>query len=438
MDLASIKNNTKGTIIRFSIPAIISMVMTSLINVADGFFLGNYVGPSGMAAVNLGLPIIYLFLAAGLTCSAGGSAIAGMSYGAGNHKKCADVFTQTMVTVLAVSVVLSILMQFCLKPLVGFLRVEGETASYFDAYYRILLFELPLVVINSSLGMFVRGEGYPRYFMVASSLSVGMNILLDYLFSHYLHWGVQGIAYASLISASATFAMLISFFIRKAEVFRFSRFSFAKGVLMDSLRNGASEGIGEMSMCIAMFSYNYMIIRKVGLDGVTAFTIVGYVSFVFSMIILGFGQGEFPLSSFCFGAGDKSLTDSIRKETNKMGFMVGTILFLIMSILASWYSSLFVRDEAIVTMVRQGLPIFMVSFLFQPINVITSFHFTSIGKAKESAIISSLRGFIILLACIFTLPSLFGMTGVWCVAPMTEGLTFLCTLWYIRKKEYPF
>ncbi len=104
MNLESIRGDKAGTILRFSIPSIIAMILTSLITVADGFFIGNFVGGSGIAAVNLGLPIIYLYLAVGLMVSVGGIAIAGMALGGGDIQKCNNVFNQTMSTVVAASV----------------------------------------------------------------------------------------------------------------------------------------------------------------------------------------------------------------------------------------------------------------------------------------------------------------------------------------------
>jgi Na+-driven multidrug efflux pump len=206
------------------------MILTSLITVADGFFIGNYVGPEGIAAVNLGLPIVYLYLALGLMVSVGGVAIAGMALGGGNMKKCSDVFNQTMCTVIAASVLLSAVMWFCLGPIPGFNRAGAAVAA---------------------------------------------------------------------------------------------------------------------------------------------------------------GSG--------------------------------------------WYGGIFVNSEAVEELVRTGVVIFGVSFLLMGVNSITFSYFTSIGKALESAVISSARGLVILLACTFTLPPLLGMTGVWLVAPVTEGLTLLLSLFYIRK-----
>jgi Na+-driven multidrug efflux pump len=86
-------------------------------------------------------------------------------------------------------------------------------------------------------------------------------------------------------------------------------------------------------------------------------------------------------------------------------------------------------------MIQSGMPIFAASFLFTGINVITSFYFTSIGKAKESAAISSARGLVILLICIFVLPPIFGMTGIWLAAPLTEIITLLISISFIATEK---
>jgi Na+-driven multidrug efflux pump len=86
-------------------------------------------------------------------------------------------------------------------------------------------------------------------------------------------------------------------------------------------------------------------------------------------------------------------------------------------------------------MIQSGISIFTLSFLFSGINTITSFYFTSIGKAKESSAISALRGLVVLLISIFTLPVLFGMTGVWMVAPVTEVITIPVSIYFILKND---
>lgn len=100
---------------------------------------------------------------------------------------------------------------------------------------------------------------------------------------------------------------------------------------------------------------------------------------------------------------------------------------------SSLYSRIFVDDVAVQQMIKSGILIFMWSYILCGLNAIASFYFTSIGKAKESAVISSARGLVILLAAIFVLPAILGMNGVWLASPATEILTLAITLFYLKK-----
>ena len=435
MNLEQLKQDTTKMIWQFSIPAIISMVLTSLITIADGFFIGNYVGKEGIAAVNLGLPIIYLYLGVGLMVSIGGVAIAGMALGSGDESACSQVFRQTIVTTFIFSVLLSFIMVFSFQPMLSLLRADRCVIGYFQEYYRIMLLELPVMVVNSSFGMFIRGEGHPKYYMKISIMDVLFNIFLDYVFADWLHMGVAGIALASLLAALASFICILYFFVRKASIYRLGGFRFSGKICVQSMLNGSSEFIGEMSTGIAMFAYNFVIMRKIGADGVTAFTIVGYVAYAFSMVIVGFGQGTSPLISFAYGAKEKILAAHIRRRTNRYVCCAGIVVFLLMAAGMEWYSRLFVQNERVEGMIQSGMLIFMTSFFFSGVNAITSFYYTATGRAFESAVISASRGLVVLLACIFTLPFLFGMTGVWLAAPVTEGITLGITLYFLRSRQ---
>ncbi|MEA5085143.1 MAG: MATE family efflux transporter [Lachnospiraceae bacterium] len=435
MNLKNIQSNKVKTILQFSIPSIIAMILTSLVTVTDGFFIGNYVGKEGLAAVNLGLPIVYLYLAVGLMVSVGGVAITGIALGNSDINKCNNVFNQTMFTTMVATILLSVIVWLCLKPILHILNADAQVARFFTDYYGIMLLELPIMVINTSFGMFIRGDGKPQYLMQVNILNVLLNILLDYLFVHWFAWGVKGVAVASLLSALVTLLCILYFFSCKSSVYKFGRFTFSGGVLGSTLLNGSSEFVGEMSMSISMFAYNYVILRNIGVDGVTAFTIVGYIAYTFSMVIIGFGQGASPLISFTYGAKEHFIAINLRRITNFMVLTTGALMLLLVLVGSRWYSSLFVKSIVVEQMVNSGVIIYAVSFLFSGINTISSFYFTSIGKAKESAIISSARGLVLLLICIFTLPLLLGMTGVWLVSPITEFLTLILSLFFIGKER---
>lgn len=435
MELERIRNNEVSAIWKFSIPSIIAMVLTSLITIADVFFTGNYVGKEGIAAINLGLPIVYLYLGLGLMISVGGSVLGSMALGAADKDKANTIFNQTMLTTVVVSFAVSLLAWFSFQPLLNILQVNEQVADYFNAYYKIMLLELPVLVINNAFGMFIRGEGNPQFFMKISALNVLGNILLDYFFARWLRLGVEGIAMASLLTSVLCLFWILLYFIKSSSVYKLKRFAFMKEILKSTILNGCSEFIGEISMSITIFAYNFVIMRNIGVEGITAFTIVGYIAYLVSMIIIGFGQGVSPLISFSYGAKEKELAKIFRRKTNFYVLCVGMIVFFVMYILSDWYSGIFVKSEIVKDMIQSGMWIFTVSFLLSGINTITSFYFTSIGRAKESAIISALRGLVVLLICIFTLPALFGMLGVWLVAPVTEVVTLPISIYFILKND---
>jgi putative MATE family efflux protein len=433
MDIDALRARKTSTIMRFSVPAIIGMVLTSCITITDGFFIGNFIDKDALAAVNLGLPIIYLFLATGLMLSVGGSVIAGMALGAQDIKKCRDAFNQTMAVTSIIVCILSFVVFFLLTPMLTLLHARGAVSAYFRDYYGIMLFELPVMIIASSFGMFIRAEGNPRFYMYVSVLMVVMNGVLDYLFAGPCHFGIKGIAYASLLSAIASLACVAFYFLKKSRVFAIARFTFDPAMFRDTMLNGSSEFIGELSMCVSMGAYNFVIMRRFGVDGVTAFTVVGYTAYLFSMIVVGFGQGASPLISFAYGAGDKRLAQSIRRRTNALVTAAGAIVVVLIVIASPFYGRAFVNDEAVLGMVRTGILIFMTNFLLCGVNAISSFYFTSIGHAKESAVISSSRGLVVLLIAIFVLPVFFGMNGVWMTSPVTEAVTLCLTARYLAK-----
>lgn len=431
MNLESIKNNKLKMILQFSVPSIIAMVLTSLINIVDGIFTGNYVGSVGMSAIELGLPIIYLYLAVGLMISVGGISIAGRLYGAGDIDKARDVFNQTMTVCTIVSAVISIVIFVLIRPLVGLMGLNGDIARLFTDYYLIMLIELPIMIINSSLGMFIRGEGHPQFFMMTSILTLIMNTVLDYLFAAVFRLGIKGIAFSSLIASLAALVFNLIFIIRIAKIYQFARFRFDGAVQKEMILNGSSEFIGEMTMFFSMSAYNYVILSRFGINVLTAFTIVGFVSYIYSMIIIGFGQGIIPLVSFAFGARDRQTAIAIRRKTSFLVIGTAVVIMIIMLFVTVPYCSMFISDGSIVNMASRGILIDMIAFPFAGINCIASMYFTSIGCAKESAIISSARGLVILLIAIFVLPAIFGITGLWIVSPVTEVSTIFITFYYL-------
>ena len=411
------------------------MLLETAITITDGYFTGNYVGESALAAINLGLPILYFYLGIGLCVGVGGTVICGKMLGAKERRKASEVFSQTITTAAVVCVLVSLAVFLMFTPILRALRADGELAVYFTQYYKIMMFTYPLMVIGTILGMFIRMDGKPQVCMMVSIVSCVMNIVLDYILVGRLALGVQGSAVASLaVQAIAVIAQMF-YFIGPSLNIRFKRYRFDRAVNKGTILNGSSEFIGEMASAISMFAFNYVLMKYVGTEGVAAFTILGFAVYGYSMISIGFGQGLTTLVSICWGAKEWETATELRRITNRILFVIGALFAVLFVVLGRQYAGMFGCSSSVEDMVTAGFRFYAVTFLIMGYNVINSMYFTSCGDALSSAIISSLRGIVLLLAFVFIFPAIWGMNGVWMAAPTTEAITAIVSVFLIVKQK---
>lgn len=435
MNLNQIKENKFKTILQFSIPSIIAMLLQTAITITDGYFTGNYVGENALAAINLGLPILYFYLGVGLCVGVGGTVICGRLLGAKDKCKASEVFSQTIVTAAVICIVTSFVVLMLFLPILRVLRADGDLSVYFTEYYRIMLFNYPLMVVGTILGMFIRLDGKPQVCMVVSIVSCILNASLDYILVGRLGLGVQGSAIASLAVQVVAVLVQLTYFLRRSSGIHFASYRFDGAVNKETFLNGSSEFIGEMASAISMFVFNYVLMKYVGTEGVAAFTILGFAVYGYSMIAIGFGQGLTTIVSICWGANEHKTAMELRNMTNKILFGISVLFAVFFFVLGKKYAVMFGCSSSVADMVSSGFRFYAVTFLIMGYNVIGSMYFTSCGNALSSALISSLRGIVLLIAFTLIFPAIWGMTGVWMAAPVTEVLTGMVSVWLIMKQK---
>lgn len=435
MDVTEIKKNKLKTILRFSIPSIIAMLLETVITITDGYFTGNYVGENALAAINLGLPILYFYLGTGLCVGVGGTVICGKLLGAKNQRKASEVFTQTMVTAGIICAVTSLGVLLLFSPILKVLGAEDELSVSFTQYYRIMLVCYPLMVIGTVLGMFIRIDGKPHVCMLVSIASCILNACLDSLMVGRFALGVEGSAIASLAVQAIAVLVQAAYFLGKFRSIRFRHYRLDRVVVRETILNGSSEFIGEMASAISMFAFNYVLMKYVGAAGIAAFTILGFAVYGYSMIAIGFGQGLTTLVSICWGAKEWAAAIHLREITNQILFGIGALFAGFFLVLGKRYAGLFGCSNGVADMVSTGFRFYAVTFLIMGYDVTNSMYFTSCGDALNSAVISALRGIVLLLAFIFLFPAIWGMAGVWMAAPAAEALTAIVSFFLLRKQK---
>ena len=271
--------------------------------------------------------------------------------------------------------------------------------------------------------------------MLNTLVTTVINIVLDYVFMVVFKMGVSGAAYSSAIAVLTGTLLMALYFLNPKSLFKFGRYQFSRADLIQTFANGSSEFIGQIAFSITMFLLNLVILRRIGIIGIAAMTIIGYSRYIFEMIVTGFGQGISPMISYNYGAKEQLLCNKLRNYTSKIAIVIGFVFFGLVFFAGKQYAMIFTKDTDLINLVMNGFKLFAFSFIFTGYNIITSFYFTAIGFAKESAIISSIRGLVLLTLNIFLLPIIFGQNGIWLIASVTELGAFMVAMYFVQKNK---
>ncbi len=430
------KKGLSKAFFNYSIPCIIGMFLTSSITVVDGIFIGNKLGGHGLAAVNLTLPVLYLLLGISIMTGVGGVTIATHSFGAKDLAQARQRFTLTLVLNAALMIIAVLLLRLFIDDIIVLLKAEADMYSYVKDYLGTISLFYLFMMMNIVFSMFIRGEGKPGLSMFFGLAGNIINIVLDYLFIIKLDYGMKGAAYASGIAVVVPFLIGSIYFLSGKSVYKPVRLNLNKLDVKSIIFNGFSEFIGQVSISITTYLFNYVILSRIGIDGVAAFTIAGYVAFLQNMILTGIAQGVNTLVSYSYGARDTDTIKGILSIALKASFVIGIATFLVLLFAGEGIASIFTGgNSGIVEIAKGGMRIYAVLFLFNGYNFVASSYFTSLGDAKTSAVISLLRSLAIISIFILVLPMIIGDAGIWLASPLTEAVTFALSVFYITRRQ---
>jgi len=430
------KSNLLKTFLKYSIPCIIGMFLTSFITVVDGMFIGWKLGSKGLAAVNLTLPVLYILLGITIMIGVGGLTLAMQSMGEKDKLRANRRFTFTVILNSAINIIAAVILLAFRDVIIGFLYEGGELYPYVRDYLGTMSYFYILMMMNITFSMFIRGEGKPQLSLVFSIMANILNIALDYIFIMRLDYGMKGAAMASGLSVIIAFALGFLYFISEKSNFRYCCFNFDMEDFKSIVLNGSSEFIGQISMSITTFLFNLVIIRNIGINGVAAFTIVGYISLIQYMVLTGIAQGIHPLISYSYGAKDSESIFKLLSIGIKAVLLTGVAAFLLSFVATKGIISIFSHGNTeLMNIANYGIKVYSATFFINGFNVVASAYFTSLGDARTSALISALRSLILISIFILVLPVIFGESGVWLATPLAEAVTFVVSYLCIRESR---
>ena len=394
---------------QFAIPSIISMLVGSLYNIVDQFFIGQRVGELGNAATNIAFPLSTSCLALALLIGIGGSSAFNLAMGSGHEKRAVNIMGNAVVLLAGSGLVLSIITLLFLKPLLLFFGSPKAVLPYAMEYTKITAFGFPFLLLSTGGGHLIRADGRPRITMLCNLVGAVLNTILDALFVFGLNLGMSGAALATIIGQIVSGALAIGYLMHgKTVTIRRENLR----IKWENVTRIASLGMAPCSNQVAM-----MVVQII-------------MSFV-----IGLSQGLQPIASFNYGAGKKGRVKEAYIKAISIGAVLAVIAFLMFQFFPRQIISIFGDGSELYY--QFAIRYFHVFLFFTFVNFmqpITSNFFTAIGKPKVGSFLALTRQILFLLPLILLFPLFLGIDGIMYAGPVADCLAaVVCFIMVYRE-----
>lgn len=416
---------------KFAIPSIFGMLIVSLEIMIDGMFLGRNVGPLGLAAVNLSMPLINFLMSVGLMICVGGGVITSIYFGKKKLNRARELTSITLMLLIGVLEFLSLIVLINLDFFINFLGANEEVYPYVKAYMIPMMIGAFFYTSPIFTETFVKIEEKPNLVFVSGSVCLTFNALLDYLFIQKFQWGMTGGAVATLLACMLGFlALLPNLHFKLPQKSLRIYIKDIKNIFF----NGSSEMLSVVSSTFAMYLFNLTLMKKIGVLGVSALTIVFYINQMLNISLYGLSQALQPLVAYNLGARHLDKIKKVLRVSLITGGALGAVAYIGSHIWGGFIIGIFSKgNQELMSLAKTALFYISFAYLISFLNIISTSFLTSIEKPIESVVVSLGRSIVFIAIPLFILPDLIGAKGIWLSIPIAE-LMCLVVSYFLMKK----
>ncbi|GAA3955900.1 MATE family efflux transporter [Allohahella marinimesophila] len=416
-----------STFFYFVIPSIVGLLAITTASIVDGIFVGNYVGAEALAAVTLMIPFFTLLFGLALMLAVGGSVRAGKYFGEDDNEAASAIFSKCLIAIVAFGISLTSVSLLFEEQIFTLLGAPPELFALMSPYFRIVAVAMPIQLASVVLYYFIRAEGRPVH--ATSALVTGSlaNIMLNALFVAYLGYGLAGAAWATLLAQSIQLAVMLAYFTVPVRRLRFQFVRHGWRELGSAAYNGVSEFINEISAGLVILLINWLMMLKLGVDGVAAFTVVNYLIFLSMMVFYGIADAMHLLVSQNYGAGKLQRIRRFMMAGLCAILLLSGLLISLLFTAGDLLVDMFLEDSAVAAaeLARSFFFILWPLFPVNGVNVLISAYLTAMHLPLASATVAFSRSLVLpitLLLCFYWwLPD----QPILLALPVAEWLTFL-------------
>ena len=416
-----------------AVPTILSMLITSIYNLADTFFVGQ-ISTSASGAVGVVSSLMAVIQAVGFMLGHGAGSVISRSLGSGDAPAASRFASTSFFTALGAGAALGVFGIAGLTPLMRLLGSTETILPHARAYAFYILLAAPFMMSSLVMNNILRYEGKASFAMVGLVTGGVLNMALDPVFIFGLGMGAGGAGLATGLSQMVSFGILLSMYLRGKTVSRLALRFYTRSprdiatILTTGLPSFGRQGLASFASMMLNVAA-----RLYGDAAVAAMSIVSRIFQFLLSVALGVGQGFQPVASYNYGA------RKFHRVRQACLFTIGASFVLMTALAAVCY----VNGEALVRLFRDdgavtaiALPAFRwqcVATLLQPVLVCGNMLFQSVGKAGRATFLSCCRQGIFFIPLILTLPRAFGLAGVQYSQPIADALSFVVAVPFMAQ-----
>lgn len=428
---------------KFALPSMVILLINSLYNIVDQFFIGNSIGYLGNGATNVIMPLSVLAGAISAMLGDGTSTYFNLYLGKGETKKVNEGAIISILSSIVISLIFSIVAFIFLEPICTLFGANNELLPYCLDYGKYIVIGYPFIICASVISSLIRSDGNPSYSMIAIVSGAIVNCILDPLFITAFNMGIEGAAIATLLSQILSFVLTVCY-LDKFEYCKLSikNFKYNSKVFGEILKFGISSFISQIAVTLVLVICNNLL-SKYGATSqygevipLTVFGIVMKINTVIFSIAIGFASGSQPIISFNYGAG---LTKRV-KEVFKLSVLLSTITMLMATVIYQLFPEPLISifgsgNDLYIEFASKCFRIYLLFAITHGFIQCSSVFFQSIGKSKQAVFLSFSRQIIFFLPLVILLPIFFSINGILMAGAMADLLSFICCL-IICKLEF--
>lgn len=424
-----------------AVPAVIAQVINILYSIVDRIYIGHIegVGMEALTGVGVTFPIIILISAFSAFAGAGGAPLAAIWLGKGDRARAERILGNGVTMLLFFTVVLMVFFYAFKRPFLYTFGASDATIPYADRYITIYLLGTVFVELALGLNSFIISQGQSGVAMATVLLGAVANIILDPILIFGLDMGVEGAAWATVISQALSAVWTVGFLVSKKSslTIKLAAMKPDFAVVGKVMALGVSPFIMRATECLISIVLNRGLQQYGGDIYVGSFTIMQSVMQMYSAPLGGFTQGVQPIISYNFGAGNFQRVKKLYRRMIGVCFAFSAVATAMIIIFPGFFAGMFTNDAELISLVKKVMPIFMCGMLVFGLQQGIQPTFLALGQAKISLFIAIFRKVILLVPLALILPLRFGVMGIYYAEPVSDIISALTAtglfLFHIRK-----